>query len=93
MRKLYKTVINFSLTVAYLFIQMTSAFATDGEDILAEPTQSLFATFRGTGIKLLLLMEIIAACYYFTSGERKMKVWCGIIVLIFVTSYAAIRFA
>lgn len=91
MHKLYKKLINLGLVGMYLFICASNAFA-DGEDILAEPTKNLFATFVGTGINLLLLTEIVTAGYVFSTKERKLSTWVGLPIMILVTAFAKVKF-
>lgn len=92
MRKLYRKLISFSSAGVYLFFQVTNVFAVDGSDILKEPTRDLFATFVGTGIDLMLMMEIGVAAYVFTTKERKLSTWIGLPVVILVTAFAKTKF-
>jgi len=88
-----KKIIRCTFSVICLCLQSLNALAdSGGTDQLADPTRDLFATFLGTGINILLLMEIVAAAYIFTSGTRKMSTWVGIPILILVTSYARVKF-
>lgn len=92
MEKLYQKVIRNSFVSIFLFFQWFCANADSGTDRLADPAKDIFATFIGTGINILLLMEIVAAAYIFTSGTRKMSTWIGLPVLIIVTGYARVQF-
>lgn len=91
MKQVFNKIFNLILTGMCLFIYATLAFA-DGDDILAEPTKNLFATFVGTGINLLLLTEIVTAGYVFSTKERKLSTWVGLPIMILVTAFAKAKF-
>lgn len=74
---------------ASIFLLANSAFA---DDILAEPTKDVFDTFAKTGINLLLLVEISAAAYLFSTQSRKMSTWIGVPTVLMVTSFAKMKF-
>jgi len=74
----------------YLSLMTNTVFA-EGEDILLEPTQNLFATFVGTGCNGLLMMEFCAACYYLTT-QRKMTALVLLPTMMALTTWAKIKF-
>lgn len=77
------------LTGLYLSITMNNAMADT--DLLAEPTKDLFKTFAGTGINLLILIEICAGIYLF-STSRKMAAFVGIPLILGITAWAKVKF-
>lgn len=66
-------------------------FADGGTDILAAPAANLFATFKGTGVALLIVAEIVGA-YAFYRKTGDMKAWIGLPILLIVTGWAATKF-
>jgi len=77
------------ITGIYLSFVMSSARADT--DLLADPAKDLFKTFCGTGINLLLLIEICAGIYLF-STSRKMAAFVGIPLLLAITAWAKVKF-
>lgn len=74
-----------------LFVLMQQCFADGGTDILAAPAANLFATFKGTGVALLIVAEIVGA-YAFYRKTGDMKAWLGLPLLLVITGWAATKF-
>lgn len=75
----------------FLFFLAQRCFADGGTDILAAPAANLFATFKGTGVALLIVAEIIGAwSIYRKTGD--MKAWIGLPILLVITGWAATKF-
>lgn len=80
-----------SKIVTLCMIAVQQCYADGGTDILAAPAANLFATFKGTGVALLIVAEIIGAfALYRKTGD--MKAWMGLPVLLIVTGWAATKF-
>lgn len=77
------------LTGVYLSLLMNDAMADT--DLLAEPTKDLFRTFAGSGINLLILIEICAGIYLF-STSRKIAAFVGIPLILGITAWAKVKF-
>jgi len=92
MRSLLKNIARKVSTTGMLAcITVQQCFADGGTDMLAEPASNLFATFKGTGVALLIVAEIIGAfSLYRKTGD--MKAWIGLPVLLIVTGWAATKF-
>lgn len=92
MYSLFKKITNKVSTMAILsFLMAQRCFADGGTDILAAPAANLFATFKGTGVALLILAEIVGA-YAFYRKTGDMKAWIGLPILLIVTGWAATKF-
>lgn len=91
MRLLKKFVNKVSGASTLLFIMTQQCFADGGTDILAAPAANLFATFKGTGVALLIVAEIVGA-YSFYRKTGDMKAWLGLPLLLVVTGWAATKF-
>ncbi len=83
----------YSIISGLLFFIAQSCFAADttGTDILAEPVKNVFATFKGPGVGLLTVAEIIG-CHALYRKTGDMKAWIGLPVLLIVTAWAAAKF-
>lgn len=92
MKSFVRNVINKASIFATLgMITAQQCYADGGTDILAAPAANLFATFKGTGVALLIVAEIIGAfALYRKTGD--MKAWMGLPVLLIVTGWAATKF-
>ena len=73
------------------FVVAQQAFADSGTDILTEPAANIFATFKGTGVALLILAEIVGAWSIYRK-TNDMKAWLGLPVLLVITGWAATKF-
>lgn len=87
-----KKILNKLMSIStIMFITAQQAFADGGTDILAAPAANLFATFKGTGVALLIVAEIVGA-YSFYRKTGDMKAWLGLPLLLVVTGWAATKF-
>lgn len=75
-------------TITFIFISQ-SVFA-EGVDILAKPAANIFATFKGTGVALLIVAEIVGA-HKIYSKTGDMRAWVGLPVLLVITGWAATK--
>lgn len=86
----YAKYINICLYSVATMVMTQRCFA-DGQDILKDPASNLFATFKGTGVALLIVAEIVGA-YSFYRKTGDMKAWIGLPVLLVITAWASTQF-
>jgi len=91
MKKRFNKIFNLIMSIIYCLCYSALAFA-DGEDIAKVPMANAFATFLGTGLDALLLLEVGSAIYLFSAGERKVKIFVGIFIIILITAFVRTKF-
>lgn len=81
----------FTFIIGILAITMIPSAFADGSDILQSPTADLFVTFKNTGIKLIILTEIVTGLIVYAKSKN-LAVFIGLPVVLLITTWASTQF-